>query len=302
MNGTYVALGTRRRNLPCWRLGLLTIAAMVFGVPVADPASGHPEIVAAGDIARKEPAPPQRKTARLIRRIDPVAVLTLGDNQYPDGTLRQYRHSYDLTWGRFKGRTYPSPGNHDYHTPRAAGYFKYFGRRAHRGSGGMYSFNLGRWHLVSINSRTGRISDRKLRWVRRDLRKNRDRCELAYWHHPRWTSGSRHRPDPHMARLWRVLYRRGVDVVLNGHEHSYERFALMNPAGALAPRRGIREFVVGTGGGHLYPMGTPTFGSQKRIDDRFGVLRMVLRPRSYRWRFIAVDGAVLDKGRHGCHR
>ena len=166
----------------------------------------------------------------------------------------------------------------------------------------MYSFTIGRWHLVSINSGRGTISDRQLRRVRHNLRTDRHRCELAYWHHPRWSSGTQHGSNGSMGPLWKVLYRHGVDVVLNGHEHNYERFALMNPAGRPAPHAGIREFVVGTGGRGLYDLGIPIGGSQTRIDNRFGVLRMVLHPRSYQWQFMGVGGAVLDRGRHACHR
>jgi hypothetical protein len=229
-------------------------------------------------------------------------VLTLGDNQYNTGAFRDFRDSYDPTWGRFRGRTYPAPGNHDYGTGGADGYFDYFGQRAHRASTGMYSFNLGRWHLVSINTGRGRPTDSQLGWVRRNLANDHHRCELAYWHHPRWSSGHEHGSDPGMSRLWQVLYRAGVDVVLNGHEHNYERFTLLNPAGNPAPGQGIREFVVGTGGRGHYSLGGGIRGSQRRIDNRFGVLRMVLHPRGYEWRFVAVGGAVLDRGRHSCHR
>ena len=268
----------------------------------AQAAPADPVIVAAGDIACPDaPCPGHRKTARLIGRIRPNAVLTLGDNQYNDGGLADFRASYDPTWGRFKGRTHPTPGNHEYHTPGADGYFDYFGRRAHRASDGMYSVNIGRWHVVAINSGRGSISEGQLQWVRRNLGTDRHRCELAFWHHPRWSSGTIHGPNPAMGRLWKVLHWYGVDVVLNGHEHNYERFKLMNPAGTWAPRAGIREFVVGTGGRGLYALGPPMRGSQMRIDNRFGVLRMVLHPRSYEWRFVAADGAVLDRGRHACH-
>jgi hypothetical protein len=282
----------------------LVLAMVVLSIVTwSIPASAAPVIVAAGDIAcPNQPCDSHRATARLIRRIGPRVLLPLGDNQYNDGALRDYLASYDPTWGRFKRRTRPTPGNHDYNTAGADGYFDYFGRRAHRGSGGFYSFNVGRWHLVSINSGSGKPTDRQLRWVRRNLANDGHRCELAYWHHPRWSSGSEHGSDERMDGLWRVLYRAGVDVVLNGHEHNYERFALLSPTGSSAPRSGIREFVVGTGGRSHYNLGSGIRGSQKRIDDRFGVLRMVLRSRSYVWRFVAVGGAVLDRGRQRCHR
>ncbi len=233
--------------------------------------------------------------------IDPRAVLTLGDNQYEDGRFADFMDSYRPTWGRFKPRTHPTPGNHDYHVPGARGYFDYFGRRAHRRSSGMYSLNIGNWHVVSINTGNG-LSDRKLRWVGRNLSNDRHPCELAFWHHPRWSSGSFHGSDPRMGPLWSVLFRHGVDVALNGHDHLYERFTLMNPRGERAPSAGIRQFTVGTGGRSLYAAGPPIRGSQRIVDDRFGVIRMTLHPRGYSWRFVAVGGVVLDRGSHACHR
>jgi hypothetical protein len=279
------------------------VLALFVSVIAGPAASAGPVIVAAGDIAcPSRPCDSHRATARLIGRINPRAVLTLGDNQYNVGALRDFRRSYDPTWGRFKGRTFPAIGNHDLGTRGGEGYYRYFGRRAHRGNRGTYGFNLGRWHLISINSNSdGSTTDSQLSWVRRNLANNHRRCELAYWHHPRWSSGNEHGPDAGMSRLWQVLYRAGVDVVLNGHEHNYERFALLNPAGNHS-RRGIRQFTVGTGGRGHYSLDGGVKGSQKRIDDRFGVIRMELKPRSYTWRFVAVGGSVLDRGRHRCHR
>lgn len=259
--------------------------------------------MAAGDIAcGGDPCQSQRGTARLIRRLDPRAVLTLGDNQYPDGAYSDFLSSYHPTWGRFRGRTFPTPGNHDYYTNGAAGYFRYFGRRAHQNAGGTYSFNLGAWHLLSINSAVGRPSSELVSRVRRNLARDGHRCEIAYWHHARFSSGNDHGSDERMQDVWRVLYHAGVDVVLSGHEHNYERFALLNATGHPDARSGIRSFVVGTGGTpDLYNIGSAITGSQKRIDNRHGVLRMRLRARAYLWKFIAVGGAVLDRGRTRCH-
>ena len=286
-----------RRHLAAFSLLLApTGPALPVEVTAADPT-----IVAAGDIACPDPCRSQRRTARLIRMIDPRAVLTLGDNQYEDGRFADFMDSYRPTWGRFKRRTHPTPGNHDYHVPGARGYFDYFGRRAHGRSSGMYSVNIGKWHVVSINTGNG-LSDRKLRWVGQNLSNDRHRCELAFWHHPRWSSGSFHGSDPRMGPLWSVLFRHGVDVALNGHDHLYERFTLMNPRGRRAPSTGIRQFTVGTGGRSLYTAGPHIRGSQRVIDDRFGVVRMKLHPRGYSWRFVAVGGSVLDRGSHPCHR
>ena len=189
----------------------------------------------------------QLGTTRLIERLDPAVVLALGDTQYRNGTIAEYLRSYDPTWGRFLSKTFPVPGNHEYNTPRAAGFFRYFGRRTFGGRG-FYSFNRGGWHLVALDSVRGRRpDDRQLRWLRRDLAGNDARCELAFFHHPLFTSGLGAPASPHMAAFWRILFRQGVDVVLNGHAHSYERFVKLTPGGKRSPR-GIREIVVGTGG------------------------------------------------------
>lgn len=279
----------------------LAFALACLEVIVVASAAGTPVITAAGDIARgRTPSRHQRQTARLVRSIDPTAVLTLGDNQYPEGAFEDFEASYDPTWGRFKHITRPVPGNHEYLTHGAAGYFRYFGRRAHRSRGGFYSFDIGAWHLVAVNSGPGSISRRQLTWIRRDLRRDDGKCDLAYWHHPRWSSGL-DGPDRDMAPLWRLLVRQGVDVVANGHRHQYERFAPLSFGGRVDRREGIREFVVGTGGASLSGFGDPVRGSQRRIADVFGVLRLGLRQRGYTWAFVGTDGAVRDRGRHGCH-
>lgn len=276
-------------------------ATCLIGV-LAGVAHADPVVTAAGDIALEgHPARAQRRTAGLIERIDPTAALTLGDNQYPAGALSDFRTSYDPTWGRFKAITYPTPGNHDYETSGAGGYYAYFGARAHPRQGGYYSFDVGRWHLIAVNTGPGAPSAGQLRWIRRDLRRNHDRCELAYWHQPRWSSGSVHGSDPSLAPLWRVLFRAGVDVVLNGHEHNYERFAPLTPAGRRSAHTGIREFVAGTGGADTYPFASPIHGSQKRITGAYGVLRLTLHADGYTWRFVRIDGNVGDAGVDRCH-
>jgi len=286
--------------------GLLTTSALGGTAPGAGAALAGPRsvptIVAAGDIACDgAPCDPQTRTAQLIDDLNPTAVLTLGDNQYSNGELSEYQASYDPTWGRFLAMTHPSPGNHDYHTADADGYFTYFGRRAHRKAGGYYSYNIGAWHLLALNSGPGSISDAELQWVSEDLAADDHLCELAYWHHPRWSSGTNHGSDEDMGALWDTLYKAGMDVVLNGHEHNYERFALLDPLGHRDPEGGIREFVAGTGGASHYPLGDPITGSQKQIDSSFGVLRMALHPKRYEWAFIAVNGSTLDSGSKPCH-
>jgi calcineurin-like phosphoesterase family protein len=248
-------------------------------------------ITAAGDIATGGSGDSQ--TARLIRAIDPARVLTLGDNAYPDGTLQQFNTYYDPTWGAFKAKTKPSPGNHDYHTPGAAGYFGYFGSRAPAPN---YTYVLGQWRIVSLNSATSRGA--ALEFMRGVLDQDSHLCDLAYFHHPRWSSGV-HGNDAGMDPLWDEAVAQGVDVVLTGHDHNYERFARLDENGQQAAD-GTKEFVVGTGGAPLRDVGPPIRGSQKRI-ERWGVLRMALRAGSYSWSFRNVANAVLDSGTTGCH-
>jgi hypothetical protein len=257
-------------------------------------------IAAVGDIAQQgEPSDANVQTADLIFDLAPTAVLTLGDNQYEDGEIAEFRDSYDLTWGQFKDITHPAPGNHDYHTADAQGYFDYFGDAANPPDG-YYSFDVERWHLVAVNSGEGVVSDDQLAWIRRDLRSDDHLCELAYWHHPRWSSGDNHGSDVEMAAVWRLMYRQGVDVVLNGHDHLYERFARLNAAGEL-DRQGVREIIAGTGGESLNGFGDRVKGSRVRISE-YGLLVLVLHEQSYAWDFLrAEDGRVLDDGKTACH-
>jgi hypothetical protein len=223
--------------------------------------------------------------------LKPQAVAALGDLQYDAGEAAGFSTSFHRSWGRLRRVLRPAPGNHDYATARAAGYFGYFGRRAGPGRRGYYSYNLGTWHVISLNSNctvvSCRAGSRQERWLRRDLARHRALCVLAYWHHPLYTSSPR-RPTREVAPLWRALERAGAEVVLSGHEHAYERFAPMTASGRVDPRRGIRQFTVGTGGRSLYPVGLPVRGL-KVARSAFGVLAISLRPRSYRWRFHALE-------------
>ncbi len=265
---------------------------------------GGPVVVAAaGDIADCAGAGcASARTARRVARIDADLVLTLGDNQYPRGGYRDFMAEYDRTWGRFRSLTSPVPGNHEYLRPAARGYFRYFGARAGGRDRGYYSQDVGSWHLVALNSgngscrpvRCGRDSA-QVRWLRRDLRRADARCLLGYWHHPPW-SGGQHGNNGRVRVLWRVLARHGADLVLNGHDHDYERFARRNASGAAAPD-GVRQFVVGTGGAELRPFGAPPGALvERRIAGRHGVLRLALGDDSYRWRYLPGRGAALDAG------
>jgi 3',5'-cyclic AMP phosphodiesterase CpdA len=253
-----------------------------------------PVVVAAGDIAQA--AGHQQATADRIAEIDPDAVLLLGDLQYPNGELADFRRLYHPTWGRFKATSRPSPGNHEYYTPGAAGYFDYFGRAAKPRGRSYYSFDLGGWHLIALDSNIAReTGSAQERWLRRDLVATSKRCILAYWHHPRFSSGGHEGDHPSVSPFWTDLYDAQADVVLNGHEHSYERFRPQNPS-ATADRQGMRQIVVGTGGADLHRFGPAKPNSQVRLNSAHGVLELVLHPASYEWRFVSESGAVLDRG------
>jgi hypothetical protein len=262
------------------------------GTPSSSPAD--PVVVAAGDISHA--AGHQQATSDRVLEIDPDAVLLLGDNQYPNGGLADFQRLFDPTWGRFKAVTRPSPGNHEYRTAGAAGYFAYFGRAAKPNGRSYYSFDLGGWHLIALDSNIARgTGSAQERWLRKDLVATAKRCILAFWHHPRFSSGAHEGDHPSVSPFWANLYDARADVVLNGHEHNYERFGLQNPS-ATADRQGIRQFIVGTGGVDLHRFGPARPNSQVRLNSAHGVLELVLHPASYEWRFLSESSAILDRG------
>jgi acid phosphatase type 7 len=235
-------------------------------------------------------------TAQLLDGI-PGTIFTTGDNAYDSGTMDQYLNCYDPTWGRHKERTKPSPGNHDYLTSGASAYFQYFDNVP-----SYYSYNLGRWRIYALNSEID-VSDNspQVTWLKADLASNPTQCVLAYWHRPRWSSGVNHGSNKESQTLWQILYEAGAELVLNGHEHNYERFAEMNAEGAaLSP--GLREIVVGTGGRNHYEFGSALPASEVRESSTFGVLKLTLRPDGYDWEFIPVAGSTFtDSGSTSCH-
>jgi acid phosphatase type 7 len=264
-------------------------------------AAADPVLLGAGDIASCE-SQGDEATARLLddRR---GRVVTLGDNAYPDGTLSQFNNCYGPSWGRHKDRTRPSAGNHEYNTPQAAGYFDYFGARAGNPSKGYYSYDRGQWHVVVLNSNCWEVScqvgSAQERWLRADLAAHPAKCTLAYFHYPRFSSSGNNK---NVAPFWSALYEAGAEVVLNGHSHNYERFAPQRPDGTLAPERGIREFVVGTGGAHHHTFSTSKPNSQVRNATAYGVLKLTLHAGSYTWKFIPQAGKTFtDSGTTGCH-
>jgi Glycosyl hydrolase family 99/Calcineurin-like phosphoesterase len=246
----------------------------------------------------------QAATAKLIGQLKPDAVLALGDTQYPDGASSQYEGSYAKSWGQFRAITYPAIGNHEYLTRQARGYFAYFGQRAGNQNQGWYSYDLAMWHVIVLNSECQYVGgcgpgSPQERWLAADLASHPNGCTLAYWHEPRWSSGS-HGSNPLYGAIWSDLAAAGADVVLNGHDHDYERFAPLSADGQV-DANGIREFIAGTGGESHYKFHLPATGSQVRIADTFGVLRLALEPGAYEWRFVSISGATLDAGKTACH-
>ena len=267
-------------------------------------------VYAAGDIAECKKLKPEysvaAKTAALIERgleADSQArVLALGDLTYPIGAAEEFSGCYEPTWGRFKDRTYPAPGNHEYYTPEAIGYYGYFGDTAGPGHRGYYSVDIGSWHVVSLNSNL-KPAQRKaqLDWLKNDLEQHRSRCTLAFWHHPLYSSG-RHGNNDWMADAWKLLMDYGTDLVLSGHDHDYERFAPQDEKGNRDERHGMREFVVGTGGARLTPLRFLKPNSEVSSNFAHGVLKLTLKESGYEWEFLPlVVGELADRGAALCH-
>ena len=227
----------------------------------------------------------------------------------PRSSAEGFRECYDLSWGLFKWRTRPVPGNREYYIEEAKGYFDYFGEAAGEPGKGYYSYHLGDWHLLALNSNCEEVggcdaSSAQVRWLKADLAANKEKiCTLAYMHHPRFSSGEMNGNTYEVRPLWETLYEAGADVVLSAHEHNYERFAPQNPRGREDPEGGIRQFVVGTGGGKgTYPIRDPIPHSEVHDDETYGVLKLTLRAESYEWRFVPAEGgAFTDSGSARCH-
>jgi acid phosphatase type 7 len=281
--------------------------------------SATPLIAAAGDIACDlnggnkgdgESATSEtchmQATSDLLKNLKLTAVLALGDIQYENGTLEKFQKSYAPTWGQFLSITHPVVGNHEYETPNASGYYKYFGAAAGDPAKGYYSYTIGKWHLIALNANCAAVGGCQAdslqeKWLKADLAAHPGTCTLAYWHQPRFSSAL-HGNNKDTDIFWQDLYRAGADIILNGHDHDYERFAAQTPNAIADPKRGIREFVVGTGGRSLYPFVNVQPNSEVRNDDTYGVLTLKLYPNSYDWKFIPEKGKVFsDSGRGTCH-
>jgi len=299
-----------------WRRALAVSAALaILGptmfaigadarVPVAQSsvlgAPADPVLVGAGDISTCENAG-DTKTANLIEDI-PGTVFTAGDNAYPSGALGDFEDCYEPTWGAFRDRTRPTPGNHEYETADASGYFAYFKTAAGEPGEGWYAYDLGAWRIYALNSNCAPVGgcgkgSPQLKWLKADLAANRSRCIAAYWHHPLFSSGA-HGNSPKVKPFWRALYAAGADVIINGHDHDYERFARQEPDGDRNTA-GIREFVVGTGGAERRPFANIKANSQARKATTFGVLKLTLHATSYDFRFVPQAGKTFTDARSG---
>jgi len=263
-------------------------------------------LVGAGDIASCDDLAGAKATADLIEHI-PGTVFAAGDLAYPDGSDEQFAKCYGPTWGRFKDRTRPAPGNHEYHSG-GSGYTHFFGAAAGDPQKEYYSYDLGAWHIVVLNSECAPVGgcgpgSQQATWLREDLGAHPAKCTLAYWHKPLFSSGARHGNDPEVKPFWDLLYAADADVVIGGHDHDYERFAPQDPEGKPDPKRGIREFVVGTGGKNSHRwFGRPQPNSEIRNGDTFGVLKLTLHATGYEWEFIPEAGkSFTDRGQGTCH-
>lgn len=246
-------------------------------------------------------------TAMLLDGI-PGLIWTTGDNAYPAGTARDFARCYEPSWGRHRHRTRPTPGNHEYWTADARGYFDYFGDAAGTPGKGWYSYRYGEWLVVALNSNLDTAAGSEQgRWLRKLLAENPAQCTVAYFHHPLVSSGAHgshanRYDDANVRPLWEALHGAGAEIVLAGHDHHYERFAPMTPEGLPDPDHGIRQFIVGTGGGVLRGKGRVEHPlSEAFVAGRHGVLRLTLAPGGYEWAFLDVTGRTLDRGQARCH-
>jgi hypothetical protein len=302
---------------------LMALLAIVIGacVPSASPsatpdplpsavesaaAAAVPAVLAAGDIAACD-SEGDEATAALLDHEDGT-ILALGDLAYPTGNARDFASCYDPTWGRHRGRTLATPGNHEYETDGAGPYFDYFDAQAGRPGPSWYAVELGDWLLISLDSNCeevggcGADSPQSLWLADRLAARPVHECTLAFWHHPRWTSGLGHGSDPRTDSWWRQLYSAGADLVLSGHEHVYERFAPLDADGE-SEDDGLVQFVVGTGGRSLYEFETILPASAAHDNTSFGILHLTLRPGAYDWEWVPVagsDSGFTDAGTAEC--
>ncbi len=288
-------------------LAVVTLAGCAAGAIVSDPPGSEPGTViyAVGDIGRCGRGPAvasaAARTAALLKETT-GAILALGDFAYPKGSERDFARCFAPTWGELKARILPVPGNHEYQTPSAAPYYAYFGAAAGEPGKGYYSARVGAWHIVALNSNIDvSRGSQQSQWLVQQLTAHGAKCTLVFWHHPAFAS-TRRGNNPAVQDIWRVLYAAGADVVINGHEHLYERFAPQTPEGASDPLRGMRQFIAGTGGGYPGYFSDVQSNSEARGRGVYGVLKLTLREDSYAWQFVPVAGQTFgDSGEGRCH-
>ncbi len=288
-------LRSKRMSIASIMIALLLIVAVLLVRPLKQASAAQVVLVGAGDISTCSNNNDEA-TAKLLDSISGT-VFTLGDNAYSSGTLAEYTNCYKPTWGRDKSRTKPIPGNHEYLTSGASGYFNYFGNPPK-----YYAYNAGDWRVYALNSEIDTsTTSAQVQWLKNDLAANPHKCVMAYWHRARWSSGTTHGSDSKVQPLWQVLYNAKAEIVVTGHEHNYERFAQMNGSGQ-AVSQGLREFVVGTGGDGHYGFGTILPVSRVHNSTTFGVLKLTLRTGGYDWQFVPVAGKTFtDSGSTSCY-
>jgi hypothetical protein len=286
---------------------ILSSAPSAGAATVVPPAAGSPVLLGAGDICITSTIANAKATAALINARPADRVFTLGDNSNESGTAAQYANCYAKTWGAFRARTRPAPGNHDYMTSKAAPYYAYFGSLAGTAGKGYYSYNLpNNWRVIVLNAMCSQVGgcqagSAQEKWLKATLAASAGKHIIAMWHIPSFSSGGAHGNNPAYLAWWTDLYAAHADLILDGHDHDYERFALQSPAG-VATSAGIREFIVGTGGAGQRPWGTIRANSQVRSTGVFGVLQLTLGLHSYSWKFIPVAGKTFtDSGVQATH-
>lgn len=279
--------------------------------PAPSPTPTPMVLIGAGDIGFCGDEPEHfgdQKTAdligQLIQQSPNATIFTAGDTVYGGGTMAELKECFQPNWGQYKARIRPAPGNHDYMSGEGSPYFTYFGAAAGDPSKGYYSYDLGDWHIVVLNSNCDNIAcgeeSAQVRWLREDLQQSGRQCTLAYWHHPLYSSGIAG-GSATVLPFWRAVTELGVDVVVNGHDHDYERFAPMDAAGQASPT-GTRAFVVGTGGAVLRDWGTVKANSEVRYSFNYGVIQFKLYPGRYEWQFFPTnDQSMTDMGEGSCH-
>jgi hypothetical protein len=290
---------------------LLVVALALVGLGVLakgkapDDSTLEGVLIGAGDIADCSDLSGAEATAKLLEA-NPGTVMALGDLAYPNGTAENFQ-CYEQTWGRVRLRTRPAVGNHEFHSSGASFYFQYFGPAAGDPKTGYYSYELGPWHVVVLNSECNEVGgcgagSPEEKWLRADLAAHPVGCTLAYFHKPRFSSGLNHGNDLEMTAFWQALYDFNAELVINGHDHDYERFAPQDPNGRADAKRGIREFVVGTGGKSHREFGIHKANSEVRNHDTYGVLKLTLKPTGYEWKFLPEAGKTFtDEGSGECH-